>query len=304
MMHHVTPSAARQRDDPCANYQGSIWRTPGLSIRKSRSWGPLSVLDADRVAGEGIWRSDRHRIGLLMTDVAEMTDVPYPTYQIENGRSTELVARPHRINFYPAGITTRLHIGRHRFIHLLCDPASWRAALPEEAAQARLGAFEPINFDDPIVVRSLAAIAKEIDDGYIDHLRIDSVNMLVAMRIMRRFCGDVPAPRPNGLSDNRLTRVLDYIETHLGERLTLAEIAGIACLSPYHFSRSFKRAMGLGLHRYVVRRRIKRAKELVLRTDLTLAEIGYAVGFDSQASFTTSFTRDVGVSPGRLRASC
>jgi AraC-like DNA-binding protein len=302
MKQHEAPNLARQADDPCTNYRGSIWRTPGLRIRTSRSWGSLSVLDADRVAGEAIWRSDRHRVGLLMTDIADMTDVRRPTYQIENGPALQPVAPMRRITFYPAGITTRLHIGRHRFVHLLCDPASWRAVLPEEAARAELDSFEPINFDDPMIAESLAALADEIDGGFVDQLRVDSLSLLVAVQILRRFAGPAPAPNPNGLSGKRLTRVVDYIETHLGERLSLSEIAAVACLSPYHFSRSFKRAMGVSVHRYVVRRRINRAKKLVLRTNLPLAEIGYAVGFDSQASFTASFTQNVGLSPGRIRA--
>jgi AraC family transcriptional regulator len=106
----------------------------------------------------------------------------------------------------------------------------------------------------------------------------------------------------NGLSRERLKRVRDYIEEHLADRLTLDEIAEVACLSPYHLSRSFKLATGIGLHRYVVIRRIERAKGLILKTALPLAEITWAVGFDSQASFTARFRREVGITPGRLRA--
>ena len=62
-------------------------------------------------------------------------------------------------------------------------------------------------------------------------------------------------PEPsNGLSRERLVRVLDYIKTHLDDRLTLTDLAGVACLSPYHFSRSFKRTVGVGPQRYVTQR--------------------------------------------------
>jgi AraC family transcriptional regulator len=103
------------------------------------------------------------------------------------------------------------------------------------------------------------------------------------------------------LSRERLRRVTDYIEAHLAESLSLTEIGEIACLSPFHFSRSFKRSMGLGLHDYVVRRRVERAKQLLLYSDLSLAQIAGAVGFDSQSSFTARFRREVGLSPGRFR---
>jgi transcriptional regulator GlxA family with amidase domain len=61
-----------------------------------------------------------------------------------------------------------------------------------------------------------------------------------------RLCGDQTAitfEPSNGLSRERLKRVCDYIEAHLDDRLTLADLAAVACLSPYHFSRSFKQAV-------------------------------------------------------------
>jgi AraC family transcriptional regulator len=103
------------------------------------------------------------------------------------------------------------------------------------------------------------------------------------------------------LSRERLRRVTDYIEAHLAEPLSLTEIGEIACLSPFHFSRCFKRSMGVGLHAYVLRRRIEHAKQLMVYSDLSLAQIASAVGFDSQSSFTARFSRDVGLTPGRFR---
>jgi AraC family transcriptional regulator len=60
--------------------------------------------------------------------------------------------------------------------------------------------------------------------------------------------------------------VRDYIETHLDVRLTLTVLAEVACLSPYHFSRSFKQAVGIGPPQYVMRLRLERAKTLMRRT--------------------------------------
>jgi AraC family transcriptional regulator len=61
--------------------------------------------------------------------------------------------------------------------------------------------------------------------------------------------------------------------------------------------------MGMGLHRYVVARRIERARQLLLQSNLPLVDIAAAVGFDSQSSFTTRFRREVGLTPGGLRRS-
>jgi len=59
--------------------------------------------------------------------------------------------------------------------------------------------------------------------------------------------------------------------------------------------------MGVGPYRYVVVRRIERARRLLTQTEMPLADIAAAVGFDSQSSFTARFRREAGVSPGRLR---
>jgi AraC-like DNA-binding protein len=87
----------------------------------------------------------------------------------------------------------------------------------------------------------------------------------------------------NGLSRDRLRRVRDYIETHLDDRLTLTDLAGIACLSPYHFSRSFKEAVGIGPRRYVMQRRLDRAKTLIRGTNQPLPRSLTRSGFATRA---------------------
>ena len=94
----------------------------------------------------------------------------------------------------------------------------------------------------------------------------------------------------------------DYIEAHLGDRLTLTDLAGLACLSPYHFSRSFKLALGIGTQRYVIQRRLERAKTLMRRTDRPLAWVAQEVGFADQSHLTSVFRRETGMTPGQFRA--
>jgi AraC family transcriptional regulator len=104
------------------------------------------------------------------------------------------------------------------------------------------------------------------------------------------------------LSRDRLNRVQDYIEAHLDDRLSLTELAGVACLSPYHFSRSFKQATGVGPQRYVMQRRLERAKTLMRRSNQPLAFIAQEAGFVDQSHLTSIFRREMGMTPGRYRA--
>ena len=124
--------------------------------------------------------------------------------------------------------------------------------------------FEPRHpINDPLVSQIVSTLAHEMESGFLDHILVDALNTALAVRIVRHFVdpSKITLAPSNGLSRERLQRVCDYIEAHLDDRLTLADLAGVACLSPYHFSRSFKQAVGVGPQRYVMQRRIERAKD-------------------------------------------
>jgi AraC-like DNA-binding protein len=96
-------------------------------------------------------------------------------------------------------------------------------------------------------------------------------------------------------------RANDYIEGHLNGHLTLTDLASVTDLSPFHFSRSFKQAVGIGPWRYVMQRRLERAKTLMRRTNRSLALIAQDIGFADQSHFTSVFHKEIGVTPGRFR---
>jgi AraC family transcriptional regulator len=111
-----------------------------------------------------------------------------------------------------------------------------------------------------------------------------------------------PMRKPSGLSARRLEAVLGYIGEHLHAALTLRDLAAVVHLSPYHFARRFKESTGLPPHRYIIARRIERAKHLLRGGDeLSLAQVAARVGFWDQGHFTRHFKRLVGVTPRRFR---
>jgi AraC family transcriptional regulator len=104
-----------------------------------------------------------------------------------------------------------------------------------------------------------------------------------------------------GLSNRRLMRVLAYIDGHIGEPITLANLATTAGLSRMYFARQFRVATGIRPHEYVLRRRIERAQRLLTATSDALVDVALSVGFQTQAHFTTVFKKIVGNTPRQWR---
>ncbi|MEM9195027.1 MAG: GyrI-like domain-containing protein [Myxococcota bacterium] len=100
----------------------------------------------------------------------------------------------------------------------------------------------------------------------------------------------------------RINRVLDYIDTHLAEELSLAKLAEIAHFSPYHFHRIFRAMMDEPLSQYVQRVRLSHAAaQLALNVDRSVTEIALDHGFSSTASFGRAFRQAFGQSPTEFR---
>lgn len=131
-----------------------------------------------------------------------------------------------------------------------------------------------------------------------------SASVALAMGIVRQLspqASTVLDALPSGLSGERKRRLLEYIDAHLADPMTLDELADAASLSPYHLIRSFKAEMGVTPFRWVLQQRVERARRLLEITDLPLATIAYACGFSSQSHFSTSFKQVVGATPAVYR---
>jgi AraC family transcriptional regulator len=105
------------------------------------------------------------------------------------------------------------------------------------------------------------------------------------------------------MSPQQLRRVLECIESRISEPLRIRHLAQEAAMSPFHFSRMFKRATGHPPHQYLTLQRIEKAKLLLAASDLPIVAVASAVGYLTQAHFTSSFGRHVGVTPKAYRMS-
>jgi AraC-like DNA-binding protein len=100
----------------------------------------------------------------------------------------------------------------------------------------------------------------------------------------------------------RAARARDFADALFVEPLTLKQIASAASLSPNHLLRVFSQVYRQTPHEFLTARRIDEAKRLLTRTELSITEICFAVGFQSLGSFSSLFQRRIGLSPSQFRA--
>ena len=100
-----------------------------------------------------------------------------------------------------------------------------------------------------------------------------------------------------GLSGYKLKLVTEYINDNLDQELSLAELSAIADLSQFHFSRSFRETTGLPPRKFLMKRRVEKAKLLLAESDIPIVEVGFQTGFKTQSHFTSLFRRLTNVTP-------
>jgi AraC-like DNA-binding protein len=98
-----------------------------------------------------------------------------------------------------------------------------------------------------------------------------------------------------------LRRARDHIDRHYQQALDLDQLSAVAGVSKFHFARSFEAAYGETPMRYLTRRRIERAQDLLRAANLTVTEVCMLVGFSSLGSFSSRFTQVVGETPTAYR---
>jgi AraC family transcriptional regulator len=211
-----------------------------------------------------------------------------------------------RLTFVPAGHEYREWQEAHtlgRIAYFYFDPAK----MPFSSNPSSVAAsFAPrLFFEDSMLWESAMKAAALIDNGLVSRHYWEALGTVLAHELVRL---NAEARRPNppvrgGLAAWQQRVVTNYIEEHLAETISLANLAQLVRLSVYHFCRSFKKSFGVPPHRYHTIRRIERAKSLLVKPVCSVTEIGLMVGFSETSSFTAAFRRLTGSTPTAYRRS-
>ena len=158
-------------------------------------------------------------------------------------------------------------------------------------------------FDDEVVRHIGAALMEALRrPAEVNQLFTDHMMLAFTAHIAQSYGGlRITAPVRGGLAPWQLKRACERLDSELGGRLSMAELAAEFGLSVSHFSRAFRTSTGMPPHQWLLRQRVSAAKQLMTSHDLTLAEIAVAAGFANQSHFTRVFSSVAGMSPGAWR---
>jgi AraC family transcriptional regulator len=154
------------------------------------------------------------------------------------------------------------------------------------------------------LVQILMAELEANDRG--EKLYLESLSCMMGIHLLRQYCHPTPNPRLNsaGLATYKLRDVLDYIQSHLHQEMSLTAMAAQLGMSRAYFATQFKQAMGVSPHQYVSQQRIEKAKRCLQTRALSLAEIALTCGFSSQSHLTKTFKKYTGTTPKAYRENC
>lgn len=142
-------------------------------------------------------------------------------------------------------------------------------------------------------------------NGSVAQLYVESLANVLAVNLLREYSTAKPkvAVYEGGLGDRTIVQISDYIHAHLDQPIKLADLAEVAGISQFHFSRLFKQSMGMTPHQYLIQQRIEQAKQLLKGTKRAIAEIALELecGFNSQSHFSKHVRDATGMTPNNYR---
>ncbi|MFL5563168.1 MAG: helix-turn-helix domain-containing protein [Gemmatimonadaceae bacterium] len=224
---------------------------------------------------------------------------------VGRARAVDVTLAPGAAWIVPAGDSITLRVEpRHRIVRMTIDPLHADAMLEETPGSGvRLELRRSCGIDAPQLRHLMMALAAEADPrgstglAFVETL-IGAVTQQVAMHA--GVTRPARTQARGGLSPRARRRVLEVIDAQLDARLSIETLAKEVGLSPAHFARAFKQTLGEAPHRFLMARRLERARHLIERCGAQLSDVAARSGFADQAHFTRHFKRQFGVTPGAL----
>lgn len=215
--------------------------------------------------------------------------------------------------FYPIGGVSVLNL-QERPAAAIRDPFDTlvlhvtQAALNEVAYAHRMPRAEPLvwpfgHFDPVVYNLGQTLVASLAQPNYVSKIFVDNVLHALNCHFVYSYGGvKVSVPRSRGgLSVQQMRRATDFLEDHLDGDIDLQQVAEVCDLSVSHFARAFKQTFRRPPYRWLIERRVDKAKQLMMTSRMPLADIAIRCGFADQSALNRSFNRICGIAPGTWR---
>jgi len=219
-----------------------------------------------------------------------------------DGASVCAIVENSALTVVPAGTCYQWRTeGPIEFAHLYISPAALnRAALRWGSTRDPL-LMDRVGCIDPVLQSIFSAMQAALSLPAVEQsLYLDGLLETFLLKLIRdHTTARLSEPKtPETLAPFKLKRVLEFVEAHMNEHVTLSMLAGAAGASAYHFSRAFKNSVGVTPYQYVLRRRVERALELLRASGKSQSEVAAVCGFSDSRHLTRAFRRLTGRSPG------
>lgn len=213
--------------------------------------------------------------------------------------------------FNPAGryvrMRRRVRTGAQMLL-LVVDPVELDRLAADGIDPTQVEFRQNVALADPSLHRTLQAIAEETEAaGSGGRVCRESLTVLLLAQLVRCASNlarpSSPTYAKGGLASWRLRRALEMLEGDLVEGPSLSDLARHVGLHPTSFCRAFRQSTGVSPHRYLLERRVARAKKMMADQTMTLTQIALDCGFGTSSQFSVVFRRITGISPSIYRRS-
>lgn len=273
-----------------------------IASSQTLGWQPLLVEEFQQPPGTTdfpeAWAG--HSIALCLAPR------PYRLHQVVGDRRYTGIYSKGDISITPAHIPGSFCAeGDDHYLHVQI-PTEFLQSVAQEAMELDcLEIVTEFRVRDPQLEQTLMLLRAELHKGggWVGRLYIESLANVLAVNLLRGYSttGRSVAVYEGGLSDFKMLQISQYIHAHLDQEIKLADLANVAGISQFHFSRLFKQSMGISPHQYLIQQRVERAKQLLKSSKLAIAEIALQCGFNSQSHLGKSFREATGMTPNDYR---
>jgi AraC family transcriptional regulator len=154
--------------------------------------------------------------------------------------------------------------------------------------------------EDPFITQIGCSLLSELKhENFAGRIYGDILALTLSLHFVKRYAlaGNKEISLTGRLSAAQLKATLEYCDAHLDQNPSLSELSQVANLSSFHFAHAFRQTTGLPPHRYILKRKIERAIQLIIQGKNSLTQIAYLLGHTDQAHFSKSFKLATGLSP-------